>query len=77
MWVKTNSASFALALLLFSYAASAQPPYSGGETTRIIDKQQMGDRSAFSFPATNLSFTRTDNFFVGNSFFRNAWVEEK
>ena len=30
--------------------------------------------NAFSKPANNLSLTRRDRFFIGNSFFRNPWV---
>ena len=69
-----DSSLSVVALLVSASVVYAQAPYSGGETTRIIEKQQMHDRSAFSFPASNLSFTRSDNFFVGNSFFTNAWV---
>ncbi len=59
---------------MLSTSTYSVAPYSGGETTRIIEKQQLGDRSAFSFPASNLSFTRSDKFFVGNSFFTNPWI---
>ena len=50
----------------------AKPPYAGGETS--VEVSHLSDHGIFSFPATNLSLTRRDNFFVGNSFFRNAWV---
>lgn len=65
-----------LLLLLMApyFSVMAVPPYSGGETTRVIPREQSSSRSAFSFPATNLSLSRQDSFFVGNSFFRNAWI---
>ena len=61
-------------ILLSLNGVNAEAPYSGGETSRIIPKLQASDRGAFSFPLTNLSFLRKQNFFVGNSFFQNAWV---
>ena len=55
-------------------SAWAEAPMSGGATTKIIPRASLGDRSAFAFPAENLPLTRRDSFFVGNSFFRNAWI---
>ena len=67
---------FCLAAILLATSSSvfAKHPYSGGETTRVIHKLQKADRSAFAFPLNNLSLLRQDKFFVGNSFFQNAWV---
>ena len=75
--MKTYVTAIALSVLTFTTCnmfVYAEAPYSGGGTTRIIEKQNLGDRSAFSFPASNLSFTRSDKFFVGNSFFTNPWI---
>lgn len=47
---------------------------SGGDTTVVIPRTQLTDRSAFSLPAQNLSLTRRGDHFAGNSFFQNAWV---
>ena len=55
-------------------AARLDAPYSGGDTTVVIPRQQLTDRGAFSFPADNLSFTRQGDHFAGNSFFQNPWV---
>ena len=60
--------------MLMAQDVIAVPPMSGGETTRMELNKRGGNRDAFSFPATNLSLTRRDGFFVGNSFFQNAWV---
>ena len=62
-----------LAVVLVAGAALAEPPLAGGGTTVFLDGQKS-THSAFSFPASNLSLTRRDAFFVGNSFFRNAWI---
>ena len=57
--------------------AAAQEPYpiqatvkTGGEGT--VDQF---DHNAYSLPQANLSMTRRLDFSVGNSFFRNPWVE--
>jgi len=57
--------------------ATAQDPYpiqatvkTGGEGT--VDQF---DHNAYSLPQANLSMTRRLDFSVGNSFFRNPWVE--
>ncbi|MBP54598.1 MAG: thiol oxidoreductase [Marinobacter sp.] len=57
--------------------ATAQEPYpiqatvkTGGEGT--VDQF---DHNAYSLPQANLSMTRRLDFSVGNSFFRNPWVE--
>ena len=55
-------------------SAVAEAPYSGGATTIVLQKDQLADRNAFAYPAPNLGLTRRDGFFIGNSFFRNAWV---
>ena len=45
-------------------------PASGGE-----DTVQQSDTNAYSLPQGNLSMTKRLDFSVGNSFFRNPWVE--
>lgn len=60
--------------LLFEATAVAAPPDLGGGTTRALPDAQGASRNAFSFPATNLSLMRQDSFFIGDSFFQNAWV---
>lgn len=45
-------------------------PLSGGEGT-----VNQADTNAYSLPQANLSMTRRLDFSVGNSFFRNPWVE--
>lgn len=45
-------------------------PLSGGEGT-----VEQTDTNAYSLPQANLSMTRRLDFSVGNSFFRNPWVE--
>ncbi len=62
-------AGAALAGLFLSLGAGARPPLSGGDTTTHLINED-----AFSLPAANLSLVRRDGFFVGNSFFTNAWV---
>jgi len=52
----------------------AEPPYLGGDTTIVLPPSQATDRGAFGYPASNLSLTRKDGFFVGNSFFEGVWV---
>ena len=52
----------------------AEAPLSGGATTIVLAADQLADRNAFAYPAPNLALTRRDGFFIGNSFFRNAWV---
>jgi CxxC motif-containing protein (DUF1111 family) len=52
----------------------AEPPLSGGGTSIVISKFQSDSRGLFSLPAQNLSLARRDNFFVGDSFFRGAWI---
>jgi CxxC motif-containing protein (DUF1111 family) len=52
----------------------AKPPLSGGETSIVVSKFQSDSRGLFSLPAANLSLIRRDRFFVGDSFFRGAWV---
>ena len=69
-----HGALIALLTLLPAALAPAQDAMSGGETTVVIPRAQMADRSAFSLPAQNLSLTRRGSFFAGNSFFQNAWV---
>jgi CxxC motif-containing protein (DUF1111 family) len=43
---------------------------SGGATTVF-----KTDVNAFSLPSANIPITRRDNFFVGNAFFKNPWVQ--
>lgn len=63
-------------LLLSVSTASAGPapvqdsPLSGGEGT-----VEQADHNAFSLPQGNLSMMKRLDFSVGNSFFRNPWVE--
>jgi len=45
-------------------------PATGGEGT-----VQQADTNAYSLPQRNLSMTKRLDFSVGNSFFRNPWVE--
>ncbi|MBO6810651.1 MULTISPECIES: di-heme oxidoreductase family protein [Marinobacter] len=45
-------------------------PATGGEGT-----VQQSDTNAYSLPQGNLSMTKRLDFSVGNSFFRNPWVE--
>ncbi|MFV8570359.1 di-heme oxidoredictase family protein [Marinobacter sp. SBS5] len=45
-------------------------PNTGGEGT-----VQQADTNAYSLPQANLSMTKRLDFSVGNSFFRNPWVE--
>jgi CxxC motif-containing protein (DUF1111 family) len=63
-----------LTCLFFGTIARAVPPLSGGGTTIVISRFQSDSRGLFSLPAPNLSLVRRDNFFVGDSFFRGAWV---
>ena len=64
----------ALSVPVAGTASQRDTPYSGGDTTVVIPRQQLTDRGAFSFPARNLSFTRQGDHFAGNSFFQNPWV---
>ena len=71
----TWAAAVAISLAgLAGAPASAEAPLSGGATTIVLQKDQLADRNAFAYPAPNLGLTRRDGFFIGNSFFRNAWV---
>ena len=45
-------------------------PATGGEGT-----VNQADTNAYSLPQGNLSMTKRLDFSVGNSFFRNPWVE--
>lgn len=47
-----------------------ESPLTGGEGT-----VEQSDTNAFSLPQGNLSMTKRLDFSVGNSFFRNPWVE--
>jgi len=60
---------FIILLCLYCTSAQSQSPYSGGGTT-VFDSSV----DAYTKPATNLSFYQRQNFFIGNSFFRNPWV---
>ncbi|WP_027706388.1 di-heme oxidoredictase family protein [Zooshikella ganghwensis] len=63
-----------LTLLLPSFFLNATPStsdvYSGGKTT-VKDTTH----NAYSLPAANLPITQKLDFSVGNSFFRNPWVQ--
>ncbi len=63
-WLLLASATSAVA------APVQDSPLSGGEGT-----VQQADHNAFSLPQANLSMTKRLDFSVGNSFFRNPWVE--
>lgn len=62
--------SLVCTLIATSFSASAYDVRSGGATTV---KQQGAN--AYSMPAANLPMTSRLDFSVGNSFFRNPWVE--
>jgi CxxC motif-containing protein (DUF1111 family) len=51
------------------YPIQTSPATGGGGTV------QQSDTNAYSLPQGNLSMTRRLDFSVGNSFFRNPWVE--
>jgi CxxC motif-containing protein (DUF1111 family) len=54
---------------------AAEFPYTGGETTiELFGNTDSHKGESFSQPAPNLSLTRRNQFFIGNSFFRNPWV---
>ena len=53
-----------------STGAQADPSRPGGETTVFTE-----GRTAFSFPAANLTEAERTQFVLGNSFFRRNWVE--
>ena len=52
-----------------AYPLQATPMTGGGGTVA------QSDHNAFSLPQGNLSMTKRLDFSVGNSFFRNPWVE--
>lgn len=53
----------------------AEFPYTGGETTiELFANTDSHKGESFSQPAPNLSLLRRNQFFIGNSFFRNPWV---
>ncbi|MDN2481457.1 di-heme oxidoredictase family protein [Vibrio agarivorans] len=62
--------SLFLPLMIVSTTLFASNEYSGGQTT--TSKQGP---NAYSQPATNLSMLKRLDFSVGNSFFRNPWVQ--
>ena len=57
-------------LLLFSLTAVANDIKSGGNTS-----VKKNGANAFSLPAANLPLSKRLDFSVGNSFFRNPWVQ--
>lgn len=63
------AAAFAMAIAQEPYPIQATVK-TGGEGT--VDQF---DHNAYSLPQANLSMTRRLDFSVGNSFFRNPWVE--
>ncbi|HET8849357.1 MAG TPA: di-heme oxidoredictase family protein [Marinobacter sp.] len=74
MLKKPQIATLALALASAAGAAETPPvqdtPMTGGEGTVV-----QFDHNAYSLPQGNLAITRRLDFSVGNSFFRNPWVE--
>ncbi len=56
--------------LLFPFTTSAYGVKSGGDTS--TNKQ---GNNAYSMPANNLPISKRLDFSVGNSFFRNPWVQ--
>jgi CxxC motif-containing protein (DUF1111 family) len=67
-------AVIAIAMAAGTRPALAKPPFTGGGTSVVISKFQSDSRGLFSLPAPNLSLVRRDNFFIGDSFFRGAWI---
>ncbi len=65
-----NLFTMALAATLFSPSPLAAEHLSGGQTT--VSKTGP---NAFSLPAANLPLSSKIDFSVGNSFFRNPWVQ--
>ena len=57
-------------LLLFSSTVVANDVKSGGNTS-----VKKNGANAFSLPAGNLPMSKRLDFSVGNSFFRNPWVQ--
>jgi CxxC motif-containing protein (DUF1111 family) len=72
--MKHNGILFFILLLTATSALTAAPPLSGGGTSFVVSKFQADSRGLFSLPAPNLSLVRRDNFFIGDSFFRGAWI---
>lgn len=68
--MKIARLSLLFACISTTYLANAYEIRSGGSTTV---KQQGAN--AYSLPAANLPMTSRLDFSVGNSFFRNPWVE--
>ncbi|WP_394144191.1 di-heme oxidoreductase family protein [Vibrio atypicus] len=68
--MKSYNKTTLLALLLFSASASAYDTKSGGGTSVKKD-----GANAYSMPAGNLPMSKRLDFSVGNSFFRNPWVQ--
>ncbi|MGJ7093621.1 di-heme oxidoredictase family protein [Vibrio hannami] len=69
--MKKSSLLFALILgITTSFASNAYDVASGGKTS--VKKEGA---NAFSLPANNLPLSKRLDFSVGNSFFRNPWVE--
>ncbi|ART80641.1 di-heme oxidoreductase family protein [Oceanisphaera avium] len=66
MWLRLTTTLLYASL---AFNTQANPLQSGGKTS--TDKSGS---SAFSMPASNLSFDKRLDFSVGNSFFRNPWV---
>ncbi|CAE6904524.1 Thiol oxidoreductase [Vibrio sp. B1FLJ16] len=66
-----NQFNLALAFTaLLSFSASAYDVRSGGRTSVKKD-----GANAYSLPAANLPMSKRLDFSVGNSFFRNPWVQ--
>lgn len=63
------------ALCIIAPCTIAEFPYSGGTTTiELFGSTDSHKGESFSQPAPNLSLIRRNQFFIGNSFFRNPWV---
>ncbi|WP_227500218.1 di-heme oxidoredictase family protein [Marinobacter nanhaiticus] len=55
--------------------AATDPPVQDTPMTGGEGSVEQFDRNAYSLPQANLSMTKRLDFSVGNSFFRNPWVE--
>ncbi len=70
MKLSLNLSYLALALIVLSSSVSAYDERSGGKTSVKKD-----GANAYSLPAANLPMSKRLDFSVGNSFFRNPWVQ--
>ncbi|MFG6178437.1 di-heme oxidoredictase family protein [Halomonas sp. THAF12] len=65
----------ALLLVLAGHATAAAPPVQDTPDSGGQGSVAQFDHNAYSLPLDNLSMTKRLDFSVGNSFFRNPWVE--